>query len=91
MVQLCANLEVVISTTIMVLLGARVGIVFHTNKAALKEGCCKMLYFVMFLFKILLIFGEYPLSITRKQNKLGHTCSVIGITTNLTSIRFFMF
>ncbi len=50
MVQLCANLEAVISTTIMVFLAAHVGIVIHTNNAALKEGCCKMLCFVMFLF-----------------------------------------
>ncbi len=75
-----------ISTTIMVFLGAHVGIVIHTNNVALKVGCCKMLCFVLFLFKFLLIFGEYPSSITRKQNKLGHTCSLIGITTNVTSI-----
>lgn len=75
-----------ISTTMMVFFCVHVGIVIHTNNAALKVGCCKMLCFVLLLFKFLLIFGEYPLSITRKQNKLGHTCSLIGITTNVTRI-----
>lgn len=55
-----------ISTIIMGFFGVHVGIVIYTNNAALKVGCCKMLCFVLFLFKFLLIFGEYPLSITRK-------------------------